>query len=129
MCCTAVAKSDKTEKTAKVDKNKNVTLYMYGVSISFSDSISYITDIQEVEGAFLYGKGFLGSANSYSAQMDSYFNEKTGDNRTNAVFFAGTRKDAEKAYLKLKRKYAKKGMHLDPLPVADFKFSAIRSEE
>lgn len=126
MFCTAFAK--KTEKAPKEDKNSNITLYMYGVSMSFTDTIRYVTDIQKVDSAYLYNKSFLGGANEYAAQMSAYFQEKVGDKRVNAVFFAKTRKDAEKKYLKLKNKYVKHGVAFQPLPVADFSFKAVRQE-
>lgn len=127
VACTAFAQ--KTGRAPKVDKDKNITLYMYGVSMSFTDSVRYITDIQKVDSAYLYNKLFLGGANEYSAQMATYFQEKVGDKRVNAVFFAKTRTDAEKKYLKLKKKYVKHGVTFQPLPVADFTFKAIRPEE
>lgn len=136
---TEAVNKDKTEKTDKKKKkakqpkeqketNKSMTLFLYGVSISLNDSSVYITDVTPVDGAYLQNKKFLGGASEYTTQMNQYFTKKVGDRRTNAVFFHKTRKDAEKAYMKLRKRYTKKGIELQAIPTGDFTFQAVRYE-
>lgn len=116
--------------SAKSKKNasNSITLYMYGVSTSFNDSTVYITDVQEVENAYIQNKRFLGGAREYAEQMNSYCTANYGDRRTNAIFFKKTRVKAEKAYVKLRKRYAKHGIELQAIPTGSFNFKAIRPD-
>ena len=81
-------------------------LYIFGFSASFQDSVVFITDIQDVPGAWMDSKTkFLLGRDSYSNQLKSYFDEASLPNRINMVMFATNKKKAEKMYLKLKKKY------------------------
>lgn len=117
-------KKEKVEKPAI----ETQTLYLIGTSMSFNDSIVYMTDVQPVEKAYL-DKKFLGGAKEYSTQMDNYFTEKFQDKRINAVFFSTTRKSAEKIYVKLRKKFNKEGNEMKPLSTGEFTFKPISPAE
>ena len=93
------------QKYRPVDK-----LYAFGIAASFNDSVVYITDIQEVDSAWMYSKSkFLVSRNNYSNQLKDYLaNKKHEENRTCITCYAYDRKTIEKKYIKMKDKYTKK---------------------
>lgn len=122
---TAFAKGTNDKKNEK----KTTTLYMYGVSLSFNDSLVYVTDVQPVENACVTGKYVLYGAREYADQMTAYFEKKELGRRTNAVFYKKTRDKAEKSYMKLRKRYAKKGIVLTPIVTGDFTFKAIQPNE
>lgn len=123
------AKKEKVKKVKEIKNNKTATtLYLYGVSFSFNDTIVYITDVQPVEGAYLVNKKFLGDAKEYAEQMNVYFTKKLDECRTNAVYFSTTRPKAEKAYVKLRNRLNKRKVSLQPLPTGEFTFKAVRME-
>jgi len=119
------------KKNKSNDLSKVAAVYMYGLSSSFNDSTVYLTDIQIVDSAYQTGKHFLGGLREYRGQMDNYFTAKMGERRTNTVFFKWDRKKAEKAYLKLRKRYNKAKIELKPLPEGEMKFKAtiIPSDE
>lgn len=112
----------------KESKTELVTVYLYGMSSSFRDSVVYMTDIQKVDGAYLLPKGLLGGLSEYVSQMNTHF-AKQGfvdeKKRINTVFFKTTRKKAEKAYLKLRKRYQNSAVILKPLPESEFIFKTI----
>jgi hypothetical protein len=123
--------------TAMPAEAKHVRLehmYMFGFAASFVDSTLYLTDVQDVEGVWYdtKEKALLGR-DSYSDQLKEYMKEKMGQpNRVCLVIFAKTKKQAEKKYLKLKKKYMNKdgviyGMHY--LTATDFKFTVVEEDE
>ena len=111
---------------SKADPSFSAKVYMYAISASFNDSTVYITDVQEVDSAYLVKKTFLGGLKRYSEQLDNYFREKNGERRTNTVFFKTTRKKAEKQYVKLRKRYTSGDVKLLVLPTGEFTFTAVR---
>ena len=52
-------------------------MYMFGFSASFNDSVLYITDIQDVQGAWYETKnGSLHGRENYSYQLKTFLEEK-----------------------------------------------------
>ena len=105
-------------------------MYIFGLAASFTDSTLYLTDIQEVEGAWYDTKDdALMGRDSYSSQLKDYVTEKKGQaNRVCLVMFATSKKKAEKKYEKLKKKYADRNgviAGLQYLTSSDFKFNAV----
>ena len=105
-------------------------MYIFGFSASFNDSILYMTDIQDVQGASYDTKNdFLLARDLYSSQLKEYLAEKKGQpNRVCLVMFSTSKKKAEKKYQKLKKLDAGKdgvivGMQF--LTSDDFKFEAV----
>ncbi len=111
-------------------------LYMFGFSASFNDSTVYITDIQDVKGAWIDNKTkFLINRDNYSYQLRDYFyNHLEQNNRVCMVFFATSKSQAERKMKKLMKKYVpnpkKKNKNWKPYEVhyitsTDFKFTPI----
>ena len=119
MMLTLSAKKKNTSAT-KIDTR---TIYMYGISPSFNDTIVYMTDVQVVDSAY------LGGFTSYVDQLNTYFKEKGDARRTNTVYFKKTRKKAEKAYTKLRRKYNVPGIELKIIPTGEFTFKTVGKED
>lgn len=110
-------------------------VYMFGFSASFKDSTIYITDIQDVKGAWIDSKSqFLLSRDNYSYQLKEYFTEKMQQpDRVCMVFYATSQAQAGKLMKKLMKKYvptAKKKGSAEPydvrqLTTTDFQFTPI----
>lgn len=114
-------------------QDKQTTVYMFGFSASFNDSIVYITDIQKLEDAWINGKsGFLVNRNDYSYQLQNYLKQKGEQTPTCVTFYALSQKDIQKKYENLKKKYTdkKKGDFLvSYLKAGDFTFTAVTPDE
>ncbi len=82
-------------------------MYIFGFAASFKDSVVYMTEIQDVQGALYDTKTkFLLGRDSYSDQLRTYFKEKMKlSDRVCMVMFSTSKKKAEKKYLKLRKKY------------------------
>ncbi len=109
-------------------------MYMFGFSASFQDSTIYITDIQDVEGAWIDSKhGFLLGREHYSTQLQEHLaNNMQRPNRVCITFFAKDRKKAERKMAKLKKKYIEKGRGLydvQYLSAADFSYQAVNMDD
>lgn len=113
---------------------KQADVYMFGISCSFNDSIVYLTNIQEVKGAYIEDRRehFLVNRNDYSSQLKNFFANRGQANRTCVIIWASTQKDIEKKYQKLKDKFIKKNKyHYEIRFVRDeeFLFKAVSPEE
>jgi hypothetical protein len=109
-------------------------MYMFGFSASFQDSIIYMTDVQEVEGAWYETKSkFLLGRQHYSYQLKDFLaNTRQQPNRVCVVMFALTRKEAEKKFIKLRKEYtvkAKGKYDVRYLTTTDFKFQPVDMSE
>lgn len=105
-------------------------VYIFGFSAAFTDSIVYMTNVQAVDSAWIDTKTkFLLGRDSYTYQLKNFFTQKQNlQNRTCMVFFATDRSDAEKKYLKMKRKYtteAKNKYDVRYIDESDFRFKAV----
>ena len=123
-----------TATTAEGKRVKTSHMYIFGFAASFVDSTLYLTDIQDVEGAWYDTKEkALLERDNYSNQLKDYMKDTMGQtNRVCLVLFAKKKKEAEKKYLKLKKKYMSKDgiIHgMKYLTSADFKFTAIDISE
>lgn len=81
--------------------------YMFGFVANFTDSVVYFTDIQTVDSVWYDKKTkFLLGRSGYSNQLRTYFTDKMNKpHSTCIVIFSLTRKDAEKKFVKLRKKY------------------------
>ncbi len=84
--------------------------YIFGFSASFTDSVVYFTNVQAIDSTWIDSKTkFLLGRENYSYQLKDYFTHKQGQPaRTCIVFYERKKKDIEKAFLKLKKKYTVK---------------------
>jgi len=113
-------------------KMRCTTVYMFGASASFSDSIVYFTDIQVVDSVWLDEKtDFLVSRWDYSNQLRSHFTQTGHPNRTCIVCYSTEEKDIRKKYAKMRKKFSgttKKPTRYDirQLDEEEFTFAAVR---
>ncbi len=103
------------------------TIFVYGFAASFNDSTVYFTDIQQVDSAYIDSKTkFLYSRENYSYQLRDYLDNVGFKNATCTTSFSTTRKEAEKKYLALRKKYLEGGRYnINYLKEQDFRFQAI----
>lgn len=121
-----------TEMQAK--RIKAPKMYMFGFSASFQDSIIYMTDVQEVVGAWYDTKTkFLLGRQHYSYQLKDFLaNTKQQPNRVCVVMFALSRKEAEKKFIKMRKEYtvkAKGKYDVRYLTMSEFKFEPVDMSE
>jgi len=106
--------------------------YMFGFSASFSDSIVYFTDIQEIDSVwFTQKKKMLAGRSNYSYQLREFFESKMNlPKRTCIVIGSQKKKDVEKKYAKMKKQYTSTKKKAKPYEVRfvtidEFKFRSI----
>lgn len=89
------------------DKAGPSKVYMFGFSASFTDSLVYITDIQEVDSVFIEPKTeFLVNRSAYGNQLQFFLTEKMNrENTTCVVFFDKKQEDLQKKYNKIIKRY------------------------
>ena len=99
LVCVAMGAEAKTVKARH--------MYVFGFAASFKDSVVYMTEIQDVQGALYDTKTkFLLGRDSYSDQLKAFFKEKMQlSDRVCMVMFSTSKKKAEKKYMKLRKKY------------------------
>ena len=99
--CVVQAKDNKKKETKKKVKTE---VYVMGVSLSFSDSIVYFTEIQHIDGAVIEDK-FLPNRHLYSYELKDYMSFEEGmPGRTSFVIFADKRATLAKKELKIKKR-------------------------
>ncbi len=106
-------------------------VYAYGFSASFKDSVVYFTDIQEIDSAWVNVKTkFLDGRENYSYQLKEYFSNQGDRQRVCMIVFALKKKDIEKKYLKMKKKYIKEGkFDIRYLSKDEFLFTPVSPNE
>lgn len=122
LCCALASASAKVERT---------TVYMFGFSASFTDSIAYITDVQQLDSAYIETKsGFLVDRPIYSDQLQTYLESIKGQpNCTCVVFFDIKKSKLLDEYNKIKKQYmADHNIVLKELEPGTFRFQAPRYE-
>lgn len=106
-------------------KPKQTKVYIFGVSINFTDSVTYLTDIQALEPAYIETKtGFLYDRSIYSQQLQIWVEyAKNQPNTTCSVFFSTNKAKLEKKYLKIRNKFNKdQSTKIKSLDAGEFKF-------
>lgn len=111
--------------------NKQETVYIVGVSASFSDSLMYFTDIQVLDDIHLDKNNFLPDRMQYSYQLKDYLEREEGlTNRTCFVLFDTNRKKLDKRIFKMKRRYQKESkMFVQQVNPNTFHFRALKEEK
>ena len=92
--------------TASAKKVVVPKMYIFGMAASFSDTIVYFTNVQEIDSAWIETKGnFLQGRNLYSLELRNHLKYKGIENRTCIVVANKKRSKLEKQYLKMKKLY------------------------
>lgn len=105
-------------------KKGDKTVYAFGVSASFTDTVVYYTAIQVLDSVELGKKGFLPQRELYSYQLKNYLEYQKGlKNRTCMIYFSDNKKKLEKERIKMLAKYKKnKSLTLYEIDKDDFLF-------
>ncbi|MCD8290682.1 MAG: hypothetical protein LUC91_04170 [Prevotella sp.] len=104
--------------------------YIFGFATSFTDSTVYITEIQTMDSLWIENKTFMLDRDNYSYQLKNYLDKQGQQHRTCIMFFAVKRKDIDKKYEKIKKKYVTKGhYYISYLRENDFQFQPIAIDE
>lgn len=103
---------------------------IFGVAISISDSVVYMTDMQEIGKVTVEKKTkFLVDRSEYSNQLSEYIS-RTGDGRmATLVSYNLKKKKAEKRYLKIKERFIKDGYVVKYITKEEFAFTPVRESE
>lgn len=112
-------------------QNEQERVYVYGMATSFNDSTVYITEIQQLDSAWVNSKtGFLYSRNNYSYQLRDYLKNNGCPTPTCTTFFAKKRKDIEKKYVAIKKRYTTKGKYnVKYITNHDFSYTCLVPDE
>jgi hypothetical protein len=87
-------------------------VYMFGFAQSLKDSTVYLTDILEIDNAWVDEKTkFLYQRDGYSLQLKNYIFQDDKQEMYIVTLFALNRKQIEKKYAKLKQKYSSNRNH------------------
>ena len=111
--------------TSITAKPKQTKVYIFGVSINFTDSVTYLTDVQVLEPAYIETKtGFLYDRSIYSQQLQICMEHaKRQPNTTWTIFFSTKRSKLEEKFIKVRDKYTKdQSTILNILDAGEFKF-------
>lgn len=92
-------------------KPKSCTVYMFGVGVSFTDSIAYLTEVHPVTPAYIEtNTGFLYDRSLYALQLRNLLEENYNlPNTTCVVFFDKSRKKMERKRDKVREGYLSSG--------------------
>lgn len=112
--------------------NKPEKVYMFGFAASFNDSTVYFTEIQEVDSAYIDSKTkFLYSRENYSYQLKDYLQAQGFKTPTCITVYALSRKDIEKRYANMRKKYTggKEKFIVKEVKAPWFVYNAIKLDE
>lgn len=115
--------------SAKVIPSK---VYMFGFAASFTDSVAYVTGIQEVDNVYLDGKTqFLMDRAVYSNQLQSFLERDKGAmNMTCAVFYNVKKKKLQEELARIRKRYEKTdAVRVQSLEGGPFRFEACEYVE
>lgn len=125
------AKDKKSKKEKKSDGTALQTkcIYIYGVAMSPSDSVMYMTDELILDSAMIYSKSkFLYGRDGLSGQLRDHLARQGVANCISSVTFAKSIKDLDKLYLKQAKKLKKQGFLIKNVSQTDFRFVTVKAE-
>lgn len=100
------------------------TVYAFGVSASFTDSVVYFTEIQQLDSAVIDKNGFLVKRDAYSYQLKYHLEDKGALNRTCMTYFSDSKSELSKELSKLSARYQKnKECRCTIIDPKEFKFT------
>ncbi len=121
-CLSACLSGCVVSLSAKVERT---TVYMFGFSASFTDSVVYVTDVQRLDSAYVETKhGFLMDRVAYSDQLQTYLEAaRQMPNPTCTVFFHAKKNKLMEEYNRIRKRYGSDGnVVLKELTDGSFKF-------
>lgn len=103
---------------------KSKSVYAFGFSASFTDTVVYYTEVQVLDSVRLDKMGFLPYREHYSYQLKNYLEYEKGEkNRTCMIYFSNNQAKLAKEQAKILNKYKKdKKIRLEQLKKTEFSF-------
>lgn len=102
---------------------KKSSVYAFGLSASFTDTVVFYTEVQLLDSVSLGKKGFLPQRELYSYQLKNHLEYEKGEkNRTCMLYFSKNQAQLEKEKSALLAKYKKNGVVLKELSKDEFSF-------
>ena len=90
--------------SARGKSEKDSVVYIFGASISFSDTIVYFTEIQQIDDVVVE-KGFLPNRQLYSYELKDYMSFKENmPGRISVIYFSDKQKDLVKKEKDIKKR-------------------------
>lgn len=122
MMMTVVLAAGAKSKSSSYGRGKG-TVYLFGVSQELTDSIVYITFINEVDSLDLEKRTkFLPYRSEFSLQLKEYMEGTLNkDHQTTCVFYSSNRKKLSKKYYKIKKRFLD-NPYTKIMPIDGFKF-------
>lgn len=119
MLCAVVAAS-----AGNGGRKDEKSVYMLGISSSFSGHDIYMTEVQKVDGAKFADKVLLDGWSDYSQQLKSYLEGKNKTGRICFVYYDRKKSKLVSLKSKLKKMYRKgdKKVEIVDIPTDDFRF-------
>lgn len=115
---------EKVAKEKDKDKIETLTLHVFAVSMSFSDSIMYMSSIQSIENSTLKNKYFFDQRAVYAAQFKDWLEKGGSSLQVSSLYFYKNTKKARKGYEKV-CKSAMKKHHATIQTVPEFLFDKV----
>lgn len=105
---------------------KDFGAYVFGVALSFNDSIVHITDVQYVDSAQIDKEGFLVKRAGYAYELQGHLEAKLEmPRRTCIIYFAKKEDKATKIFNKVAERFMDdKQNNVNLLDTLHFKFEA-----
>lgn len=127
----ALADKAKNEQATPHEKERATftkDVFMFGIARSYQDSITYLTNISPIQKAvFDKSTGFIDGLDLYTNQLETHLLMKGRNGYICATFHYKSMKQAENAYLKLRKKISnKKYTSIEPL--GDFMYHFVSPE-
>ena len=110
-------------KKKEAKKKIQTEVYVFGVSLSFTDSVAYFTEIQHIDGAIIEDK-MLPNRHLYSYELKDYMSYEEGKpGRTSFIYFSDKRSKLEKKELKVRKRLLYDGEKIVRYLGSKFKFT------
>ena len=123
LCLVVPSLSFAKDGKEEVKKKVKTEVYMFGVSLSFTDSVVYFTEIQHMEGAIIENN-MLPNRHLYAYELKDYMSyEEDKPGRTSFIYFSDKRSKLEKKELKVRKRLLYDGEKIVRYLGSKFKFT------
>ena len=123
LCLVVPSLSFAKDGKEEVKKKVKTEVYMFGVSLSFTDSVVYFTEIQHIEGAIIENN-MLPNRHLYAYELKDYMSyEEDKPGRTSFIYFSDKRSKLEKKELKIRKRLLYNGEKTVRYLGSKFKFT------
>jgi hypothetical protein len=130
LLCSAFTVKEGSDKDKKEKKDKQETVYAFGVGASFNDTVVYFTNIQVLDSVQLDKEGFLPKRELYAYQLKNYLDyDLKSPNYTCMIYFNKDKAKLSKEQAKLQTRYKKAKLAIVPIDAEAFAFTKPEEEQ